>query len=68
MKLFFIGAQDASGESLDWFVRADSKERAIDLWERTEMVVDAGDYSNLHVFLVPSVDGPEGAVDWEALP
>lgn len=64
-QLFFISAQDSNGESLDWFVRAASKEHALKLWEQADMVMDAGgDYANLHVFLVPPVEGEDGVIDW----
>jgi hypothetical protein len=65
MRLFIVFATNSDGESLDWFVRAPTVERAWELWRKIEMVADH-DPSNATIFPVPDVSGPEGAVEWPA--
>ena len=67
MSLYIVFARDPNGDSLDWFVRAPSPDRALDLWKQIEMVRDNG-YTDYSVFTVPAVEGPEGAIDWTIPP
>ena len=65
MRLYIVFARDPNGESLDWFVRAPSPERALAIWQTIEMVADNG-FTDYSVHEVPAVEGPEGAIEWES--
>jgi hypothetical protein len=67
MKLWIIFARDPNGESLDWFVRAPTEERALEIWRAIEMVADMGVEGNPSIWPVPPVEGEEGHVDWSTV-
>ena len=79
MPLYYVAYGVEENGDLDWFVRADTPEEAVELWLQTELVKDAvGDGKTPNwdcflakwnqrvgnVFTVPPHDGPTEVVQW----
>lgn len=67
MKLYFVAADNADGESLDMFVAAETPEEAIKLWAGEWEITSIEDdlFADLRIQEVPSPSTLEkGCVEW----
>lgn len=65
MKLYLV-TDEASGDCLDLFVRADTVAQALEAWRSYYHMSPADKW--VRIFEVPSLAGPAGAINWATLP
>ncbi|BCJ91821.1 hypothetical protein IZ6_25560 [Terrihabitans soli] len=68
MSIYLIEADDVNGDSLNLFIRANTPEQAVELWNEARKAADWEEpFGRATVVTVPDEAGPIGAIRWEEM-
>lgn len=65
-KHYFCHAEDANGDSLDWFVEANDQDQALELWcvAVDEAGMDFDPDRPLQIWELPALTGKPSTINW----